>query len=618
MARGLSRAQLGVTDAMLATFGEAVFRMSHNLQVREGDPIRRLDWPEIDRQREAMGLADGQIAARIGLTREQVMFIRNYEESRRFKTGQTAYLLDLGGGRRYRQERVIPLEQRPGYSEDALRLRAALRFDPERARLYAERGWWADDTLTGWIAKHAAESGGDVAVIFANEKISWRDLQDRSLKFAEGLHRAGVARGDVVAVQLPNTLEFIVAFLGICRLGAVMCTLHMPYRGAEIEALMRHSRARLAVCLPASKELFGGSGRTFEELDCDTPLSRDVPGPVAADPFLLLYTSGTTASPKGVPLNYHTMLSNARLGVPEHRLTAADRVLSAAPFTHLFGLYALHCAWSGGAASVLLPAFKPDDLALVVEKQRPTALWTAPAHIAACRAMGLFDKHDWSSLRLSIMSGSACPPQLVKFFAEKAKNCAVTQLWGMTEMQAGLYTRPGDAPEVHANTAGRPSPGTEIRIVENELQVRGCLLFPGYFDNEEANAAAFTADGWFRTGDLAAIDAAGNVAITGRSKDVINRGGVKFNPRDVEDLLAVHPKILMAAIVPMPDPVLGEKACLFAVTKENQNVSLEELVQYLLEKQIAKNKLPERLVVVPEMPLTPTRKIIKGRLKIPS
>ena len=493
-----------------------------------------------------------------------------------------------------------------------------LRFNPERARHYVERGWWTDDTLPKWLALHSKATPHKPAVVWADQVISWKDLEERVLRFAEGLRRAGVGPGDVAAVQLPNTLEFVVAFLALCRLGAVMCTLHMPYRGAEIAALMRHSRAKLALCLPQAKEMFGEQGRAFAEIEAENSLSGDFPAPAAADPFLLLYTSGTTASPKGVPLNYHTMLSNARLGAPEHRLTAADRVLSAAPFTHLFGLYALHCAWAVGACTVLLPVFKPDDLAATVEKQKPTALWTAPAHIAACRAAGLFDKHDWSSLKLAIMSGSACPPQLVRFFAEKAKNCAVTQLWGMTEMQAGLYTRPGDPPEVHATSAGRPSPGTEIRIEEGELQVRGCLLFPGYFDNDEANRSAFTADGWFRTGDLAAIDAAGNVSITGRSKDIINRGGVKFNPREIEDLLAMHPKILMAAIVPMPDPILGEKACVFVQLKEKDSgLALEEITSYLLAKSIAKNKLPEKLVVVPEMPLTPTRKIIKGRLKLP-
>jgi len=617
MARGLTRAQLGITDALIATFGETVFRMSHNLQVREGDPVRRLDWAQIERQREGMGLSDGQIAGRLGLTRAQVMFIRNSEESRRFRTGQTAYLLELGGGRRYRQERTVPLEDRFAYSEDALRLRAAFRYDAARTQHYVERGWWGDDTLTKWISRHAAERPDAPALVASSDTLSWKALHEQVNRFAEGLRREGVAPGEVVAVQLPNTIEFVVAFLAICRLGAVMSTLHMPYRGAEIAALLRHSRAKVAICLPANKEMFGTPGRTFAEIDQSTPLAKDFPAPVAADPFLLLYTSGTTDAPKGVPLNYHAMLSNARLSAPEHRLTASDRILSAAPFTHLFGLYALQCAWSVGACTVLLPAFKPDDLSIVIEKERPSALWTAPAHIAGVRAMGLFDKHDWSSLRLAIMSGSACPPPLVKFFQEKTPRCAVTQLWGMTETQAGLYTRPGDAPEVHAGSAGRPSPGTEIRIAEDgELQVRGCLLFPGYYDNDAANRESFTADGWFRTGDLAALDAAGNVAITGRSKDIINRGGIKFNPRDVEDLLAVHPKILQAAIVPMPDAVLGEKACAFVTLKNPaQEVLLEEIVAYLLEKNIAKIKLPEKLVVVAEMPMTPTRKIIKARLK---
>ena len=637
MARGLTRAQLGVTEAMLATFGEAVFRMSHNLQVREGDPVRSLDWREIERQREAMGLADAQIAARLGLTREQVMFIRNTEESRRFRTGQHAYLLDLGGGRRYRPERVVRLEERFAYSEDALRLRASFRFDGELARRYIEQGWWADDTLPGWLARNAAARPEAPAIVFSKEIVSWKALEERVLRVAEGLRRAGVARGEVVAVQLPNVPEFVVALLAICRLGAVLSTLHMPYRAAEIAALVRHSRARAAICLAQGKDgspadAFLAVTKTvvalgprvegciaFEDLEGSPPLARDWPAPVAADPFVLLYTSGTTASPKGVPHSYHTLLSNARLSVPEHGLQASDRILSAAPFTHLFGLYALFCGASCGAASVLLPAFTPADLSTSIQNHKPSALWTAPAHIAAVRAQGLFDKHDWSSLRLAIMSGSACPPQLVRDFSEKLKNCAVTQLWGMTETQGALYTRPGDAPEVHCTSAGRPSPGTEVRISEeSELQVRGCLLFPGFYDNAEANAAAFTPDGWYRTGDLAVMDAGGNVAITGRLKDIINRGGVKFNPVDVERLLDSHPKIMQSAIVPMPDPILGEKACAFVTLKPSvDSISLEEIVQYLLDKDIARNKLPEKLVVVAEMPLTPTRKVIKGRLRVP-
>jgi acyl-coenzyme A synthetase/AMP-(fatty) acid ligase len=271
-----------------------------------------------------------------------------------------------------------------------------------------------------------------------------------------------------------------------------------------------------------------------------------------------------------------------------------------------------------GACTVLLPAFKPDELGLAMERYKPTALWTAPAHVAACRAAGVFDRFDWSSLELAIVSGSMAPPELIRFFSEKIPSCAVTQLWGMTELQAGLYTRPADPLEMSATTAGRPSPGTEVRVSdEGELQVRGPLLFSGYLKDEAETNRAFTADGWFRSGDLA--ERRGEYyAITGRSKDLINRGGVKFNPAEVEMLLDSHPKILQSALVPVPDPVLGEKACAFITLRNAQDpVALAEVVEYLLAKDIAKNKLPEKLVVIPEMPLTPTRKVIKGRLRMP-
>ena len=648
MARGMDRAQLGVTDAMLAAYGDEIFRMSHNVQVREGDPVRRLDWAEIERQREGMGLSDAQIADRLGLMREQVMFIRNSEESKRFRIGQQAYLLELGGSRRFRPERTVRLEARFRYSAAALALRSAFRFDPAQVKHFVASGWWRDDTLTKWLAHHEMTRPEAPALVHGATTVSWKRLAERVARFAEGLRRAGVARGDVVSLQLPNVPEFVIAYLAICRLGAVVSTVHMPYREAEIGTLVRHSRAVAAVCLAQAKNWLPAAAflsclktvvalgpavpgaLSFAELEASAPLDRAVPAPVAADPFLLLYTSGTTAAPKAVPHNYHTMLSNARLSAPEHRLGPEDRILSAAPYAHLFGLYALHTALWTGAAQLLLAEFTPPDLAAAVAAGAPTALWTAPAHIAASRAAGILDGSVWSSLRLAIMSGSACPPELVRDLAACLPACAVTQLWGMTETQAALYSRPGDAPEVAAHSAGRSSPGNEARLAdlngqtvpageEGELQIRGSALFPGFYDNPEANLAAFTADGWYRTGDLARMDAAGNVAITGRLKDIINRGGAKFNPRDVEDLLAAHPKVLMAAIVPAPDPVLGERGCCFAQLRPGvEDLTLEEVVAYLAERHIAKITWPERLVLVAEMPLTPTRKIIKGRLRVPS
>jgi len=656
MARGLTRDQIGVTEEMIATFGDLVFRMSHNYQERTGDPVRNLDWAAIERQQEDMGLTDQQIGDKLGLTRNQALFIRTVMERRRFRTGHHSRLLELGGGKRFRAERFTPELNHFRYGEAALALRAAIRFDPERVREYVRRGWWRDDTISKWLARHAAESPDAPALIHAGAVTSWQQLSEKVARLAGALHQAGIAKGDVVAVQLPNIPEFIVAYFAIARLGAVMTTLHMPYRAAEIETLLGHSKASAAIVLAESKDFrpaeailamrerlphikavaalggkVAGAFALGDMIEQSPPLDPEAAEPpVAADPFLLLYTSGTTAAPKGCPHNYHNLLSNARLGAPEHKITAADRVLSAAPFTHLYAIYSIHVALGTGAAIVLLPAFAPADLAAVIERDKPTALWSAPAHFAAMRAQGLLAKHDFSSLKMMIISGTSCPPDLARWVAAQLPGCAVTQLWGMTETQAALYTRPGDPIELTATTTGRASPGTEVRIAdaegrvcapgeEGELQVRGCLMFPGFFNNPAANDTAFAPGGWYRSGDLATMDAAGNVTITGRSKDVINRGGVKFNPRDVEDLLDGHPQILHSAIVPMPDPVLGERACAFAVLRPGAaEPKLEELCAYLLGKGIAKNKLPERLVVIPEMPMTPTRKIIKGKLKIPA
>lgn len=653
MARGLTRQQIGVTEQMINTFGDAVFRMSHNHQQRIGDPYRKLDWTEIERQREGMGLSDAQIAERIGLTRNQVLFIRTALERRRFKTGNYARLLELGGGKRFRVERVTPHQDQFRYSEDAVDLRSAMAFPAERARTYIESGAWRDDTLHGWLARHVSERGDAPAIRSGDVTITYAVLGAKVARLAGALGEIGIGPGNVVAIQLPNVAEYLISYLAITRLGAVMQTIHMPYRSTECQSLLSHGRGRAVICLSQGKDYAAAHEMLVLKKTCpklehvialgepvrgalslgdmiETGSDSDLgEGPVASDPFLLLYTSGTTSAPKGVPLSYHNMLSNARLGAPEHGVSADDVVLSAAPYSHLFGLYSFHIALSVGACNLLLPVFSPPAFAEMLVKGAPSAVWTAPAHLAACTNTGLFDDVDLSSLRLVIMSGSACPPDLVKGFQARVPACAVTQLWGMTESQAGIYSRPGDPEEVAANSAGRASPFTEIRIVdpasgaqladgeEGELQMRGPSLFPGYYNNEAANEAAFTDDHWFRTGDLAVRDKAGNVAITGRIKDVIDRGGVKYNPRDIEDLLDSHDKIGQSAVVPVPDKVLGERACAVVTLAEGvDEVTLEELCSYLIERKIARNKLPERLVVIEEMPLTPTRKVIKGKLQI--
>ena len=649
MTRGLSRSQIGVTEAMVESFGETVFRLSHNHQRRRGDPVRLKDFDAVERQRADLGLSDAEIAERVGLSRDQVTVVRNLVERRKIRRNHYQRLLELGGGRRFRAERFTPHEERHDYSEAAMNLRDAMRFDGDRAALYLERGWWSPaDTLSRWLVRAASEKPDAAAIVEDGQSLSCRELAERVARLAGGLKTLGLGSGDVVAVQLPNRAEYLVSYLAICALGGIMTTVYVPYRAAEMESLLGHSKARAFIGLdetgdfkPAQTALEMRSRiASLEHVIVlgDAPhgacsfaaLSEAPPhdlsdGPVATDPFLLLYTSGTSTRPKGVPLAYQGILGNARLGVPEHGITAADRILSAAPFGHLYGLYSFHLALAAGASTVLLPAFSPPDLARTLKAEAVTTLFAAPAHVAACLGAGLLDADALSRLRLAVLSGSAVAPSVARALQACMPDGHVTQLWGMTETQAGLYTRPGDPIETIAASAGRPSPGTEVRVVgpddavlppgkEGELHIRGSLLFPGYFNHPEANRDAFAAGGWFRTGDLAVIGAGGNVAITGRCKDVINRGGVKYNPRDIEDLLAAHPQVDMAAIVPVPDPVLGERACCCVTVAGDTAPTLEGVCAYLEENGVAKVRWPERLEVVDAMPLTATRKIIKGRL----
>lgn len=655
MARGLNRRQIGVTEEMMATFGEIVLRMSHNHQIREGDPYREKDWDAIERHREMMGLSDAEIAERIGLSRNQVLYIRTLMERRRFRTGHYARLLELGGGKRFRTERFTPHLDHFRYSEDALELRAAMNYPPDRARDYVEKGWWRNETQRRYLECNAAERPDAPAFVLPDRTLNWKELRDTAERVAKGLWQLGLRPGDVVALQLPNIPEFAIANLAVTWFGGVVQTIHMPYRDAELQTLINHGRSRAIVCMGAAKD-WSAAGAALEMQpqlptlkhviavgetpDGAIPFAGLVAGdpdmeighePSGADPHLLLYTSGTTSSPKGVPLNSHNMLSNARMSAPEKGLTADDRILSAAPFTHLYGLYAFHLGIVTGMANLLLPAFSPPALAGAIEEMKPTAVWFAPAHAAAMTAAGLIGKHDFGSMKMCLFAGSAAPPAMLQALQEAWPGCRVCQLWGMTELQAGMFTRPEDGIGKSAVFAGRASPGSTVRVAdpetgeerprgeEGEIQIRGPMVFPGYLRNREANETAFTADRFFKSGDLGYMDEDGFVAITGRIKDIINRGGVKFNPQDIENLLGAHPAIQMAAVAPVPHDVLGEQACAWIQLNPGAEApDLETLCAFLMEHRIARNKLPEKLVVVDEFPMTPTRKIIKGRLKAPA
>ena len=521
-------------------------------------------------------------------------------------------------------------------------------YREDRVRQFKAEGWWNDDVIGDLLAGQATDRPDRPAVVAAGATITWGELRDRADRLAGGLRAIGLGPGDVVAVQLPNIPEFLIAFLAINRIGGVLQTVHMAYRAAELKGLVGHSGARAMICLdrfrdyPSAEVMVGlkgelaaletvivlgppvAGGRPFAELAAAAPFDEDYrPGPEA--PFLLLYTSGTTSGPKGVALRYQAFLSNARLAVDDLAIGEDDRFLSLAPYSHLYGLFTLLVSLYSGATNLMLAAFSPPDFAELVASGRPTGVFAAPAHCAAALAAGLFDTHDFGSVRFLKFAGSICPSELAIAVEDKLPNGMVTHLWGMTELQAGSYTRPDDPPAVRYHTIGRASPGNELRVVdeagrplpagtEGELQARGISVFTGYYKNDAANRAAFTADGWFRTGDLARFDGTGNLVVTGRIKDVINRGGVKFNPADVEALINAMAEVQISAMVPVADPILGERACCFVQPTPGARPTLAAICAHLEAHQVAKNTWPEQLELVDAMPLTPTNKVIKGAL----
>lgn len=489
------------------------------------------------------------------------------------------------------------------------------------------------ETLWGLIERRARDAPHAAAVLFDREAISNRDFRERVLSLARGLAGLGVGKGDVVAVQLPNIPEYLLSYAAICALGATLQPVHMPYRRAELATLLKHSGARVFLCLSRFKEESPAKeaaslvdqvvalgeqvdgAKAFGSLTAGVRLERVSEGS-PEDRFLLLYTSGTTDEPKGVPHAQRGFLANAMASVPEMEIAIDEVILSAAPLTHLYGLYAYHLSLCSGAAMSLLPAFTPLDLANIIEKHRVDCVFAGPAHFKPLLDGGLLERHDFSSLRFACLSGSPVPPELAAAVEKKLPKGKTIQLWGMTELQAGSFSRPRDPADVRHGTAGAATPGTELRVVGERLQVQGISLFSGYLKNPKATREAFSADGWFETGDTAELSAAGHLRFTGRVKEIINRGGVKYSPLDVEAIIDRMPGIARSAIVPFPDAVLGERACVFVQPAlDAARPTLEAIVRALDSAGVAKFKWPERLELVEAMPITPTQKVMRGRLR---
>ena len=549
MARGLTREQIGVTEEMILTYGERIWDLSTNIQVRRGDPVRELDWNEIEAQRHGRGMADGEIADEIGLTREQVLYIRLVLERRRFRRENYHRLYELGGGRRFRLERFVPHEHRFGFRTEAIELRKTLEFDPRTAGSYLRLGYWSPDTVATWLDKWAGEHPDHPAIAFAGQSLSYADVRDRAVRLANGFMALGIRRGDVVAVRLNNVPEAVIAYLATCAMGAVAFPLPASCAGDELEAALEQTSARAVICHQATADddaptTMLNIGLKLRPLEHIVVLSDNPPEgtvsfdalianadgaasetrPVASDPALLCL-GAMSAEPRTVLHSYHTLLSNTRIVAPIYGLQPDDRVLSTLPLSGATGLGVVNLVLHAGATLLLAAAPTVDGVKTAIAKGKPSVLFTDASDLESCAASGVLEGPGLDSIRKATVTGASCAAETLAEFDAKLTNGAVARMWGRPECLLVLHT-PFDAPEpVRHRTLGTAIGSFAVRMMPpsgptavppggvGEMQVRGCSLFAGYVGDRDANRIAFSPDGWFRTGVPAMTDEDGNVRL---------------------------------------------------------------------------------------------------------
>jgi 2,3-dihydroxybenzoate-AMP ligase len=518
------------------------------------------------------------------------------------------------------------------------------------AERYRSRGHWRGDTLHGQLDEWADRSGDTTALTAGSDDVSYRELADWSRSVAGGLHALGLGPRDRVLLQLPNLPEFFVVFFALLRLGSIPVLALPPHRRHEIGAL-----ARLAgvVGYIAPAELRGfdyqALGRQVAReapslrhritvgapaAPDTTPYAELLRGPDPPDTALagrdvafMLLSGGTTGTPKLIPRTHDDYGYNLRRSAEVCGFTANTRYLAVLPVAHNF---ALGCpgvlgTMAVGGSAVLADAGSPDAAFALIERHAITATAVVPA--LALRWMD--DPHragrDLRSLELLQVGGARLNPEGARRVRPKL-GCALQQVFGMAE---GLlnFTALDEDEAVVIETQGRPMcPDDEIRIVDEQdqdvppgelgqLLTRGPYTIRGYFAAAEHNKSAFTNDGFYRSGDIVRLHPSGNLVVEGRAKDMINRGGEKISVEELETLILAHPRVLNVGVVGMPDADLGERTCAYVVTRDAEPIDLDEVVRFLLERDVAKFKLPERLEQLDALPLTNVGKVSKQALR---
>ncbi len=520
---------------------------------------------------------------------------------------------------------------------------------------YVREGYWSAETIPQAVAKSAERiaraNPSAIAVNDSSRALTFSQLVSEAASTAALLERHGIGRGDRIIVQLPNCVEFASLFLGCLEIGAIPVMTLPAFRRAELEYLVSFSKAKAIAIAPAIR------GFDHAALACE--LRRDLPsletifaneptpacislreeisaasplGSREGDPFdaaLFLLSGGTTGMPKLIPRTHADYLYNARISVVACGLTVDSRLLLALPVEHNFPLACpgLLGSMLTGAQAFLCAQTQPAELARIIEDRRITHFPCVPTLAIGLAGLPAESRDALRSLRVITVGGQRLQEPTARELRRLYPNLRVQQVFGMAE---GLIcmTSLDDSDDVTACTQGRPlSPADEIGIVDalgnevtpgamGELCCRGPYTIRGYWNAAERNQDAFTDDGFYRTGDLVRMHPTGNLVVEGRVKDLINRGGEKISAEEVEAHLLAHPAIRSVAVVSMPDPTLGERACAFiTIEADAARPSLDDIRELLAARGVARFKWPERLEIVAELPLTNVGKIQKTELR---
>jgi cyclohexanecarboxylate-CoA ligase len=530
-------------------------------------------------------------------------------------------------------------------------------LSPERIDQHTRDGFWVNRTITDYLDEAAAATPDKVAFIDPRRQITYAELRREVDRCALGLLELGVRPGDVVSFQLPNWIESVVLHYGATRIGAISNPLIPIYREREVGFMVGLARSKvivvpsqfrgfdypgmvdkLGVDWPALEHVLvvdgspGQGTRSWAEFMATPWEERRDPAELAElrpDPnevTLLIFTSGTTGEPKGV-MHTHNTLVAANNPLPERLGITSDSVVHmASTLAHLTGfLYGARLAVQIGATGVFQDVWDPTRFVELVEEHRITYTAGATPFLHDLLAASNLAEHDVSSLVRFCCMGAPIPRALVREARRKLPGLVVVGGWGQTENALVTLGIPGDPEEKLIDTDGYPFPGMRIRVVDDSgaelppgtdgrLQVTGPFLFVGYAERLEMTRALFDGE-WFDTGDLAHVDSEGYLSISGRTKDVIIRGGENIPVAYVENVLYEHPQIQEVAVIGLPDPRLQERACACIVPIAGAELTFDDIKAFLAEKGVAKQYWPERLEVRPELPRTPSGKIQKFRLR---